>query len=217
MAEWIIPSLRKLSNLQVTAISSHIIHVLPDIVLPLSILNRVWTWVSILQKKVLGVMVVTWQFCHKNWMLCAHLFPTCNSCIILSPPTYNPTPQNRLLPFWLWLCGILNWNYHTTLALPSLSISIDKQFLLQRETFQCQGIPVIMITLVPQMSFASGWERPKVRHPQMPCLETATTTVRRSSAFENSCHRIKKSGLLPNQKFLNHTRKYFSISIKITV
>lgn len=116
----------------------------------------------------------------------AHLFPTCNRCIVLSPPTYIPTPQNHLLPFWLWLCGMpefkLSYNIGTT-----ISFNFDRETVhAAKRNFQCQGIPVIMITLVPQMSFASGWERPK-------------------------------SGLLPNQKFLNHTCKYFSISIKIAV
>ncbi len=177
MAEWIIPSLRKPSNHQVTAISSHVIHVLPDIVLPISILNRVCTWVSILWKKVLGVMVVTWQFCHKNWMLCCTPLPNMQQLHQLFPPTYDPTPQNRLFPFWLWLCGMpelkLSYNIGTT-----ISFNFDRETVhAAKRNFQCQGIPVIMITLVPQMSFASAWERPKVWHPQMPCLETATTTV----------------------------------------
>jgi hypothetical protein len=114
MAEWIIPSLRKPSNHQVTAISSHIIHVLPNIVLPLSTLNQVCSFEC--QSCGNSFWELWWSpgnFVIRTGCYVAHLFPTCNRCIILSPPTYNPTPQNRLLPFCLWLCGIIqHWHYH---------------------------------------------------------------------------------------------------------
>jgi hypothetical protein len=72
----------------------------------------------------------------------------------LQPNT--PTPQNRLLPFWLWLCGMpelkLSYNIGTT-----ISFNFDRETVhAAKRNFQCQGIPVIMITLVPQMSLASG-------------------------------------------------------------
>jgi hypothetical protein len=129
------------------------------------------------RKKIWELWWSTGNFVIRTGCYVAHLFPTCNRCIILSPPTYNPTPQNHLLPFWLWLCGMaelkLSYNIGTT-----ISFNFDRETVhAAKRNFQCQGIPVIMITLVPQMSFASSWERPKVRHPQMRCLETATTTV----------------------------------------
>jgi hypothetical protein len=56
----------------------------------------------------------------------------------------------------LWLCGMpelkLSYNIGTT-----ISFNFDRETVhAAKRNFQCQGIPVIMITLVPQMSLASG-------------------------------------------------------------
>jgi hypothetical protein len=78
-------------------------------------------------------MVVTWQFCHKNWMLCCTPLPNMQQMHHFIPSNLQPNtpkPSSSILFVVVW--------DHTTLALPSLSISIEKQFVLQRETFNAK-------------------------------------------------------------------------------
>jgi hypothetical protein len=65
----------------------------------------------------------------------------------------QPTTQHPKTVFFHFVCGCVgSYNIGTT-----ISFNFDRETVhAAMRNFQCQGIPVIMITLVPQMSFASG-------------------------------------------------------------